>query len=162
MQTLYTIYQRSLLSLSLLASAPSGLLGQRPDETVAPGQSPVQTQLNTIKLSSRLRLHTATDRQEGRLVFRTADSLGINGEAGEIRVSRLTVDSLWVRRHHTLLGLLIGTAAGAGAYFLVTKSEEDGDVQELDNLYGAGVWAGSALVGTLVGALIPGWKRVYP
>lgn len=159
----FTLYYPALFSLTLAALSPPNLSGQSLNNPVTPGRSPIQAQLNTIKFSSRLRLQTATDRQEGRLVLRTADSLGIKGEAGEMRVSRLAVDSVWLRRHYTLPGFLIGTAAGAGAYFLITKSEYDGsDVAELDNLLGAAVWAGSALVGTVVGRLIPGWKRVYP
>jgi hypothetical protein len=143
--------------MALPALAPSRLLGQTLNSPIT------VTQSSALQGSSRLRLQTATALQEGRLVLNTADSLGINGENGDFRVSRLAVDSLWVRRHHTLAGFLVGTAVGAGAYYLVTAAEYDGsDTQGLDNLIGAGLWAGSAVVGTLVGMLVPRWKRVYP
>lgn len=124
----------------------------------------VRTQLDMLKLSSRLRLHSGAGRREGRLGFRTEDSVGLSSPTGDLRVPLIAVDSLWVRRHHMLPGLLIGTATGAGAYYLITSADQyDGsDTQELDNVLGAAVWAGSAVLGTVVGRLIPGWKRVFP
>jgi hypothetical protein len=156
----------ALVAAGLLAGGcvPSALVSQTSDASPAQQQAQVRAQLDMLRLSSPLRVGASTGRQEGRLLLRTADSLGITGKAGEIRVSRLAVDSLWIRRHHTLPGLLIGTAAGAGAYFLNTHADKyDGsDTRGLDNLLGAAVWAGSALLGTVVGRAIPGWKRVSP
>jgi hypothetical protein len=154
---LLSLCRRVLIGLTLVALSSPNLFGQS-------SNSPMTvTQSNAIQSSGRLRLQTATALKEGRLVLNTADSLGISDEEGDLRVLRLAVDSVWVRRHNALAGFLAGTATGAVAYYLTTKEEYDGsDTQELDNLIGAGVWAGSALVGTLVGMLIPRWKRVYP
>lgn len=158
-------YYQALLGLSLVVFAPPNLISQSPDNTVTPRQSPLQTQLNMIKLTSRLRLQTATGRQEGRLLFRTADSLGVRGvEGAETRLVLEAVDSMWVRRHRTGLGFIIGTLVGGAAYLVITSAADDSgsDVTELDNLFGGLVWAGSALVGTGVGALSSRWKRVHP
>lgn len=152
----------ALLGLFLVAFAPPTLQSQSPDLTGAPGQSPMEAQLNMIKLSSRLRLQTATERQDGRLVLRTADSVGVRGADGEIHVPLAAVDSIWVRRHHMGTGLLVGTLVGAGGYVLLTSIEEDPEVPELDNIFGGLFWAGSVVLGTVVGRLIPSWKRVYP
>lgn len=118
-----------------------------------------------IKLSSRLRIHTAGGRQEGRLLFRTEDSLGIRGVSGrETRLPLLAVDSMWVRGHRTGLGLLIGTAVGAAGYLVLTSAAKDteSETAALDNAIGGVLWASSAMVGTIVGALSSHWKRVHP
>ena len=155
----------TLAAFTALVAAfqPSILLGQSSDNTFGPGESPVHAHLNTIKLSSRLRVQTATDRMEGRLLFRSPDSLAIRENGVESRLPLAGVDSMWVRKYYTVPGMLIGVAAGAGAYWLITKEEYDGsDTYGLDNLIGAGVWAGSALLGTVIGRLIPGWRQVHP
>ena len=154
-------YYRALFGLSLLAFAPPSLLSQN---TVTPGQSSLQTQLNMMKLSSRLRLQTAAGRQEGRLILRTADSLVVRGvEGDETHLPLVAIDSMWVSRHRTGLGLLIGTLVGGVAYLVTTSaSKEELDIPELDNAFGGALWVSSALVGTLVGGLSSHWKLVHP
>jgi hypothetical protein len=159
----FSAYRRALLGLSLVFSVPCDLVGQSLAGQVAPGQSQMQTQLDLMKLSSRLRLKTGTGDREGRLIFRTADSVGIRGAEGESHLALSAVDSLWVRRHHAGKGFLIGTLVGAGAYIVTTSAiSDESEVPELDNVFGGLLWAGSAALGTIVGALIPGWERVYP
>lgn len=156
-------WQRLTLVAALVTALPSDLLSQTSDDSLPPGQDHLQEQLEMLKAGSRLRLSTGPARQEGRLVLRSPDSVGVRGTVGEIHLPLGAVDSVWVRRSHTVVGLLIGAVAGAGAYFLITKEEYDGsDTMWLDNAIGAGVWAGSALAGTLVGTFIPRWRRVYP
>ena len=77
-----SMYYRALLGLSFVAFVPPSLHCQSLDHTVTVGRSPLLTQLNMMKLSSRLRLQTQTGRQEGRLSFRSADSLGVRGVEG--------------------------------------------------------------------------------
>lgn len=154
-------WQRAILTLGLIALTAARIESQ--GNSPASSESVLQARLQMMKLSSRLRLRAGTERQEGRLVLRNADSIALRGARGEVTIPMAAVDSMWVRRHHTLPGLLIGLAAGAGAYALITKALDDGsDTQELDNLFGGLVWAASTVAGTVVGALIPGWKRVYP
>jgi len=157
-------YHRALFGLSLAAFAPPALLSQSLDSTVPVGQSPLQTQVNMIKLSSRLRLQTATHKHDGRLIFRTADSLGVRGEGpDETRLSLTEVDSMWVRQPRTFLGLVIGTLVGAGAYIVTTSAiDEDSDQEGLDDLFGGALWIGSALAGTVIGSLTSHWVRVHP
>lgn len=159
-----SLYYRALIGLSLGAFAPPSLRCQSLDNTVTVGQSPLQTQLNMIKLSSRLRLQAGNYRREGRLIFRTADSLGIRGGGGdETRLPLAGVDSMWVPRHRTGLGLLIGALVGGGAYLVATSAiDEESDLPELDNLFGGALWAGSAVVGTLIGSVTSHWKPVHP
>lgn len=160
------IHYRALLGLSLVAFGPPGLVSQGPPNAVKPEWSPIQTELNRMKLSSRIRLLTTNaGRQEGRLFFRTVDSLGVRGvEGGETRLALVAVDSMWVRRHRTGLGFLIGTLVGGAGFLVIKSSGYDGgsEYTELDNLFGGLLWAGSALVGTGVGALGSHWKRVHP
>jgi hypothetical protein len=47
-------------------------------------------------------------------VLRTADTLGIRGANGEVHLPLAAVDSLWVRRHYTQAGFLIGALIGGG------------------------------------------------
>jgi hypothetical protein len=156
-------WQRVFLTLSLLTFPHSDLVSQRPGNAARPPQTALRARLEMLKLSSRLRLHSHADRLEGRLVLRTADSLGLRGAEGEVHLPLLAVDSLWVRRHHTGTGFLVGTVVGAGAYVLLTSlEEEETEPAELDNLFGGLFWAGSVALGTIVGRLIPHWKRVYP
>jgi hypothetical protein len=160
-------HYRALLGLCSLAIAPAQLLSQSDVNTNALTTSTLQAQLDVMKLSSRLRLQTAGGRQEGRLSFRTADSLGVRELAGgETRVPLMAVDSMWVRGHRTGLGFLVGTLVGAAGYVVVTSAingdDESDGMGALDNLFGGGVWVGSALVGTIVGALSSHWKRVHP
>ena len=159
---LSSIWQRLTLAIALVAILPGALVSQSSNGSPKTGQRALQEQLEMLKAGSRLRLSTGAQWQEGRLVLRTADSLGLRGSEGEVHLPLMAVDSAWVRRRHTVMGLLIGTLAGAGSYFLITKEEDDSDLSGLDNLVGAGVWAGSAVVGTVVGTLITSWKRVYP
>ncbi|MEO7238225.1 MAG: hypothetical protein ABIZ96_06390 [Gemmatimonadales bacterium] len=154
---------RVLLGLSLMASVAPRVVSQTPDTIVTPGWSPIGTELNRMKLSSRIRLQTTTTgRQEGRLFFRTADSVGLRRPEGEVHLPLLAVDSLWIRRHYMGTGFLVGALVGAAAYVLITSSEEDSEIPELDNLAGGLFWAGSVALGTVVGRLIPRWKRVHP
>lgn len=157
-------WQRLVLSLGLIASSASPLVSQTSHSPRPAPNEPLRARLEMLKHSSQLRLHDNTGRHEGRLLLRTPDSVGISSPAGEARLPLSAVDSMWVRRHYTLPGLLIGTAAGAGAYFLITNADqyEDSDTEMLDNVLGAAVWAGSAVVGGVVGRLISGWKRAYP
>ena len=159
-----TCWPRLVLSLGILAGVPSYIVGQTAHIKPATVEPQLPAGLEVLKLSSRLRLHAGSARQEGRLLSRSADSVGIRTEVADIHIPLLAVDTVWVRRHHILPGMLIGTAAGAGAYYLITSSDQyDGsDIQELDNVLGAAVWAGSAVLGTVVGRLIPRWKRVFP
>jgi hypothetical protein len=116
-----------------------------------------------LKHGSRLRLRTGTELHEGRLNLRTADSMELRGAGGGIHLPLAVVDSLWVRRHHAGTGFLVGALLGLGGYLVFTGTVEDGsDNDELDNFFGGLVWAGSTLFGTITGALIPGWKRLYP
>lgn len=150
------------LVLGLLLCWDSELVSQSPDSSRAPPDQ-LQAQLRMLELSSRLRLRTDSARQEGRLYLRTADSLGIRGASGEVHLPLASVDSLWVRRHHTLAGFLLGTLVGVGGYVVFTSSIEDGsDNAELDNFFGGLILAGGVVLGTVAGAIIPGWKRVYP
>jgi hypothetical protein len=156
------IWQWVFLTLALMTYAQSDLVSQRPVDSAALRPTDLRARLGMLKLSSRLRLRAYTDRLEGRLVLRTADSLGLRGTEGEVHLPLLAVDSLWVRRHHTGTGFLVGTVVGAGAYVLLTSFEDDPEVPELDNIFGGLLWAGSVALGTIVGRLIPHWKRVYP
>jgi hypothetical protein len=118
-----------------------------------------------LKHSSTLRLHTNAQRIEGRLVLPTTDTVEIRGAGGELRVPLTEVDSLWVRRHYIQQGFLLGVLLGAGGYVAVTSiidADEGDSGADLDNLFGGLVWAGSAVLGTVVGRLIPRWKRVFP
>src|SRR5215210_2087332 len=121
-------YYRALLGLCILASAPEHLFGQSDVNTLTPTPNPLQAQLDVMKLSSRLRLQTASGRQEGRLSFRTADSLGVRELAGdETHLPLMAVDSMWVRGHRTGLGLLLGTVVGAAGYVVATSAVNGDD-----------------------------------
>lgn len=159
-----TCWPRLVMSLGILAGLPSYSAGQTAHSNPATVEPQLPARLEMLKLSSRLRLHAGSARQEGRLLSRSADSVGVSTPTSNVHIPLLAIDTVWVRRHHILPGMLIGTAAGAGAYYLITSSDQyDGsDTQELDNLLGAAVWVGSAVLGTVVGRLIPGWKRVFP
>jgi hypothetical protein len=151
----------SFLIFGVLVCSHSELVSQSPEQSAPPGH--LQAQLQMIELSSRLRLRTDSARQEGRLILRTDDSVGIRGAAGEVHLPLTAVDSVWVRRHYTGTGFLIGALLGAGAYVAFINSYEEGsDNDELDNIFGGLIWAGSVALGTIVGAITPHWKRVYP
>jgi hypothetical protein len=140
------------------------LLGQSPNNGSGT-QTTLHAQVNMMKLSSRLRLQTVTGRQEGRLSFRSADSLGVREiGGGETHLPLMAVDSMWVRRHRTGLGLLIGTVVGGAAYLIATSAIDEGESDNagLEKLFGGGLWVGSTLVGGAVGALSSHWKRVHP
>ena len=115
-----------------------------------------------LKSSSRIRVHTGAQWQEGKLLLSGPDSIGLSGNAGDVHIAKSAVDGLWVRRHNTLLGFVIGTLAGAAGFAITTSVLDDGDLPELDDLIGGAIWAGSAFLGTAIGGATTHWKRVYP
>jgi hypothetical protein len=147
------MYPRLLLLAGLMTYGHSQVMSQ------AVRTLPTQPQL---KRSSRIRVHTGAEWQEGKLILTSPDSIGLSGKSGDVRLTKAAVDGVWVRRHNTLLGFLIGTAAGAAGFAITTSVLDDGDVPELDDLIGGAIWAGSALLGTVAGGLTTHWKRVYP
>jgi hypothetical protein len=146
-----------------LAVCMTAVVSDLEGEAVGNREAVIQMHLKTITDSSRLRLGTVTGRHEGHLIFRTTDSLGIRDAGRQVHLPLLAVDSLWIERHHTDTGFLVGMGVGAGAYVLLTSlAEEDHDFAQLDNLIGGAIWVGSTLLGGAVGWMIPGWRRVYP
>lgn len=157
-----TIRQQLVLTVGLMSSVYSDLMSQLPNTTAAPREHDLSAQLQTLKSSSWLRIRADDARREGRLVLRTADSVGLRGAESDTRLLLVAVDTLWIRRHHTETGFLVGTLVGAASYVWFTSHDEDLESPGLDNLFGGVIWAGSVALGTIVGALIPGWRRVYP
>jgi hypothetical protein len=151
--------QRLAILIGLVAVVPGDLPGQSSRDT---GQSSLRQRLEMLEAGTRLRLHAGTQLEEGRLVLRTLDSVGLRFPAGEVHRSLDEVDSLWIRKNHVSAGLLVGALTGAGAYLLVTGLNESNDNEDLDNFFGGLIWAGSVALGAVVGALTPRWKRVYP
>jgi hypothetical protein len=141
-----------------LTTVPSELAAQ----AIAGRESVIQSHLNTLKLSSRVRLTTGAGKEEGRLVFRSADSVGVRGEGGEVRLPLSAIDSLWARRARTSTGFLLGLAAGVGSYALFTAVQEDSDDPAADNARGLLVGLAVIGLGTLWGASTGSWQRMYP
>jgi hypothetical protein len=158
------IRQRVVLTLGLISGVRSDVISQLPANTAAPQEHHLSAQLQILKPSSWLRIRANDGRREGRLALRTADSLGLRGAESDTRLPLVAVDTLWVRRHYTKTGFLVGALMGVAGYVWVTSyAEEDLDeLHGLDNLFGGLICAGSVALGTIIGALIPGWKRLYP
>ena len=157
-----TIYSPLLIMAGLMTYGHSAAMSQTAANASMRAVPGAPAQLQMLKTSSRLRLHAGNEWREGRLVDNGPDSIDLVGDSGDVRIAKAAIDGVWVRRHNTLAGFLIGTALGAAGYLVATSANEDGDLPELDNIYGGAIWGGSALLGTLVGAIIPRWKRVYP
>src|SRR6266699_3604880 len=108
-------------------------------------------------------------RFEGRLVAVDSSPLVLRFAGSHPVVALTAIDSLWVRRHSTRSGALVGGILVGGASFgLATALCELGGDRDGCNqwgfvagatLVGGGV---GALLGAGVGGLFPKWKRIEP
>ena len=107
-------------------------------------------------------------RFEGRLVAVDSSPLVLRFAGSHPVVALTAIDFLWVRRHSTgrgalIGGILVGGVMFAGAATLCTLGG-DGDCDAWGPVAGATLVAGGvgALLGAGVGGLFPRWKRVEP
>ncbi len=108
-------------------------------------------------------------RFEGRLVAVDSSPLVLRFAGSHPVVALTAIDSLWVRRHSTrhgaiVGGILVGGGMFAGAATLCTLGGDRDGCNAWPFVAGATLVAGGvgALLGAGVGGLFPKWKRVEP
>ncbi len=107
-------------------------------------------------------------RFEGRLVAVDSSPLVLRFVESHAVVALTAIDSLWVRRHSTrsgaiVGGILVGGVIFAGVATLCTLGG-DGNCDSWSSVAGAALVGGGvgALLGAGVGGLFPRWKRIEP
>jgi len=100
------------------------------------------------------------DRQEGRMLRLSPDTLALSFETREWAVPRPLITRLEVsrgRKGHVLIGLLTGAAVGTIAGLIAIEGGSSSSCSGSGDVYGqicGGVLAGSIVVGTGLGALV--------
>jgi hypothetical protein len=79
-------------------------------------------------------------------------------------VPAVSIDTLWTRGRSTKTGLIVGALLGAGIGAVAAASLGEGDIdrQALWAVSLGGGTVGGGLVGMLIGAAVPRWKRQFP
>ena len=141
----------------------------------AAAQTPVQPDsarfaaLARLGPGTRVRLHSRDlGRLEGRVVASSPSTLSLNagGRLTDVRVA--TLDSLWVRGTAAKTGAIVGAIPGAVAGLVMGTianelgcKDDGGDpCPEAIPLLGALGAVSGGVLGALVGAAIPRWRRL--
>ncbi len=103
----------------------------------------------------------------GKIVRITDDMVVVASGSGQEMFTLQEVSRVWVKKPgHRKRNALIGLAAGAGGGLVIGLAARHGPGgfgPNLDDLVTVGTTVAGALVGTIVGVLIPtgGWREVY-
>ena len=110
-------------------------------------QAPLDTVLDRLRSGQTIRVRTQDlGRVEGRLLRLQDDALRVEG-AGSPDISVATIDSLWVRRHATATGAIVGgLALGLIGYIVLNCSGQD-DCPSGQGAVGAAVGFGGGALG---------------
>ncbi len=152
-----------ILSMAVLAAAlpqASGAQGPGTPDSV------VRAALARLQPGKGVRLHaTGLGRLEGQFASLTDTTVALGTTTGPRSVAVAGIDSLWQRGSAVGTGALVGavTLGLAGAVLGASAAEwyetDPGETAAAVGLIGV---AGGALLGAVVGALIPTWKRKVP
>lgn len=146
-------------------------LALRPSAAQAPAHPDSATFAALARLGpgKRVRLHSRDlGRLEGRVVASSPATLTLNAGDQPTEVPVATVDSLWVRGTAAKAGAIVGAIPGAVAGVLMgviandlgCKDDGGDPCPEAIPLLAALGAAGGGLLGALVGAAIPRWRRL--
>jgi hypothetical protein len=146
--------------LSLFLAAPTAGIGQA---QLAGGVR--QTAFESLQDSQWVRLTSLElGRRQGRLLQNSPRELILSPEPQPLRVPAVSIDTLWTRGRSTKTGLIVGALLGAGIGAVAAASLGEGDIdrQALWAVSLGGGTVGGGLVGMLIGAAVPRWKRQFP
>jgi hypothetical protein len=154
-----------LLSVFILAASTGA--AQVPATAQVP--APQETDWNVVKSlppGTQLRIDAAPRRVTGALQSVTADSVVLRSAAGEetvmrSQVARIAMKKTGHRGRHALIGLAIGGGTGTVLAIAAASCKGFGCIGATAFEIAAPI--ACALVGTLVGAVIPagGWREIY-
>jgi hypothetical protein len=126
---------------------------------------------NTVKAltsGTEVRIAAGSRSVRGEIERATDDVLVLNSRQGQEMFDRQQISSVSVKKpsrrtKHTLLGLAAGTGAGLVVAFATVRSESGTFEIVTPATVRAAFTAAGAIVGTVVGALIPtgGWREIY-
>lgn len=130
------------------------------------GQAEPATALARLRTGQtlRIRLHDGQSLQ-ARVASVDSEPRIVRSAAPDLAIPLSAIDSLWLKRHATKTGALVGAIVlGAGMGATVASYCSTGD-ECADGawLAGAGIGAGAgALLGAGIGSLIPKWRLIHP
>ncbi len=137
--------------------------------TTNPGQRQIASPdpFARLRIGQRVRwMETGSASLEGRVRGRTDSTLLIQSGGGSRSVPRVAIDSLWVRGNAAGQGALIGGATLGVVLGLMAKEIEEGfGGSETNSAFATGFGVGAAgglLVGAIIGAAVPRWRRRIP
>jgi len=153
-----------VVSVAVLVAALPQVSGA---QVPGPQDSLVLAALARLQPGKGIRVHTAgLGRLQGKFASLTDTTVALGTTTGPRSVAVAGIDSLWQRGSAAATGALVGMVIGgvligvAGGE--LCKSFEGGDCTG-SFVAGAAIGvAGGALVGGVIGALIPTWKRKVP
>jgi hypothetical protein len=159
----------SVAALLAVLSAPAAAQQATPAESLTAARARA---IAALRPGDRVRLSLAGDGVvEGRFVGASVDSVRFADRLGPRAVGLVTVDGVWTRRRHTLLGAAIGgTVVGVSSGFLfyaigaAVCSDGGGGCHRwaFATLGALGGAAAGALIGGALGSALTGWSRRFP
>ena len=123
--------------------------------------------LTALSAGTQIRITSDSRTIRGKVDRITDGVLVVTSGKGQETLNRQQVSAVWVkkvshRKRNALVGLVAGTGVGLGLG--IAARSKSGQLQFVSNGAVEGVLtAAGALVGTLVGAVIPtgGWREIY-
>jgi len=150
-----------MVSVVLVAAFPQASRAQG----LGPPDSVVRAALARLQPGKWVRLHAAGGRLQGKFASLTDSTVALGTTTGTTNVGLAAIDSLWQRGSAAGTGALLGavTLGLAGAAVGASAAEwYETDPSETAVAVGLIGVAGGALLGAVIGALIPTWKRKVP
>ena len=158
--------QRTTLALILWTLTGFPPVGQAQNAGEAGG--PRQFRFETLKDSQWVRVTSpGYGREQGQILEHNPTELVLSSDQRQpLRLRTTSIDTLWTRgtsvETGAIAGALIGGALGVGLGLLCGEAGDDCNTGEAVALFGGVGLGGGALLGTLVGLVVPRWKRQYP